>query len=59
MQFDTRDDGWKPVHDPEMRLRSPWTLAIALAILALSAAGLIAVPATGQRAPPAVAGTMH
>jgi hypothetical protein len=59
MQFDARDDGWKPSHDPEMRLRSPWALAIALAILALGAAGLMAVPSGGQRPPDAVAGAMR
>jgi hypothetical protein len=59
MQFDARDDGWKPIHDPEMRLRSPWALAIALAMLALGAAGLMAVPSAGQKAPAAVAGTMR
>ncbi len=58
MEFDAREDGWKPSHDPEMRLRSPWALAIALAILALGAAGLMAAPAGAQRAPPAVAGAM-
>jgi len=58
MEFDAREDGWKPSHDPEMRLRSPWALAIALAILALGAAGLMAAPASAQRAPPAVAGAM-
>jgi hypothetical protein len=58
MEFDTRDDGWKPSHDPEMRLRSPWALAVALAILALGAAGLMAAPTGAQRTPPAVAGAM-
>jgi hypothetical protein len=58
MEFDARDDGWKPSHDPEMRLRSPWALAIALAVLALSAAGLMAAPAGAQGRPAAVAHAM-
>jgi len=58
MDFDARDDGWKPSHDPEMRLRSPWALAIALAILALGAAGLMAAPTGVQGKPAAVAGKM-
>jgi len=58
MEFDARDDGWKPSHDPEMRLRSPWALAIALAILALGAAGLMAAPTGVQSKPASVAGKM-
>jgi len=58
MEFDTREDGWKPSHDPEMRLRSPWALAIALAILALGAAGLMVVPTAPGKPPAAVAGAM-
>jgi hypothetical protein len=55
MQFDAHDEGWKPVHDPGMRLRSPWALAIALALVALGAAGLMTVPSGGKRPPAAVA----
>jgi len=58
MQFDPREDGWKPSHDPELRLRSPWLMAIALAILALGAAGLMSLESRAQRRPPAVAGVL-
>jgi hypothetical protein len=44
MQFDAQNESWQPTHDPEVRLRSPWTLAIALAIVALGTAFLIPVP---------------
>ena len=58
MEFDAREDAWKPPHDPQMRLRGPWALAIALAILALGAAGLMVVPTAPGKPPAAVAGAM-
>ena len=58
MQFDPEEDGWKPAHDPQLRLRSPWPLAIALAILALGAAGLMSVESRERTRPPAMAGVV-
>jgi hypothetical protein len=55
MQFESRDEGWTPAHDPQMRLPSPWALAIALALLALGAAFL----SGDRRAHPTVAGVLR
>jgi hypothetical protein len=58
MQFDLQDEGWTPAHDRQTRLRSPWALAVALALLALGAAAASAAPSSDQRARPAVAGVL-
>jgi len=59
MHFDPGEDSSTP-HDHEMRLRSPWALAIALALIALTSAALIAAPRAEQRPPrPAVAGMLR
>ena len=55
MQFDTRTESWTPAHDAELRLRSPWMLAIALALVALGTAALIAGPDRQPKTPAAVA----
>ena len=58
MQFDSREDGWTPADDRETRLHSPWALAIALALIALTSAALLAGPTGTQRPRPAVAGML-
>jgi hypothetical protein len=58
MQFDPEEDGWMPAHDRDLRLRSPWALAIALALIALTSAALIAAPTSEQKSRPAVAGVL-
>jgi hypothetical protein len=58
MQFDSHDESWKPAHDHDVRLRSPWALALALAIMALGAAALMAAPVGQQRPQAAVAGVL-
>jgi hypothetical protein len=58
MQFDSRDEGWVPAHDRDLRLRSPWTLAIALALIALTSAALIGAPTGEQKPRPTVAGVL-
>jgi hypothetical protein len=58
MQFDTKTESWTPAHDADLRLRSPWMLAIALALVALGTAALIAGPDREQKARPAVAAVL-
>jgi hypothetical protein len=55
MQFDTRTESWRPAHDADLRLRSPWMLAIALALVALGTAALIAGPDHQAKRPAAIA----
>jgi hypothetical protein len=58
MQFDTKTESWKPAHDAGLHLRSPWTLAVALALVALGTAALIAGPDREQKPRAAVAAVM-
>jgi hypothetical protein len=58
MQFDTKTESWTPAHDAGLRLRSPWMLAVALALVALGAAALIAGPQHEQKPRAAVAAVM-
>lgn len=58
MQFDTKTESWTPAHDADLRLRSPWMLAVALALVALGTAALIAGPDHEQKPRPAVAAVM-
>ena len=58
MQFDTKTESWTPAHDADLRLRSPWMLAVALALVALGTAALIAGPAREQKPKAAVAAVM-
>jgi len=58
MQFDSREDSWTLADDRDTRLHSPWVLAIALAMIALTSAALIAGPTGTQRPRPAVAGML-
>lgn len=54
MQFDAKTESWTPAHDPDIRLRNPWMLALALAIVALGTAALMTGPArepVGKPAP--------
>lgn len=44
MQFDPKTESWTPAHDASLRLRSPWMLAVALALLALGTAALLTGP---------------
>ncbi len=55
MKLDPQNADWKPAHDREMRLRSPWALAIALALIALTSAALIGAPTGEQEPRPTVA----
>jgi len=59
MPFDSGDEAWTPSQDRETRLRSPWALAIALALIALTTAALIAAPTSEQKPRPAVAGVLR
>lgn len=58
MQFDTKTESWTPAHDAGLRLRSPWMLAVALALVALGTAALIAGPQHEQKPRAAVAAVM-
>ncbi|MGZ6125977.1 MAG: hypothetical protein ACXWLR_13505 [Myxococcales bacterium] len=58
MQFDPKTESWTPAHDAGLRLRSPWMLAIALALLALGTAALMTGPEHEQKPPPSVAAVM-
>ncbi|HZR08080.1 MAG TPA: hypothetical protein VFA79_05825 [Myxococcales bacterium] len=58
MQFDTKTESWKPAHDADLRLRSPWMLAVALALVALGTAALIAGPDHQQKPRAAVAAVL-
>ena len=58
MQFDPEEEGWTPQHDRQLRLRSPWALAAALALIALTSAALISSPTAEQKPRPAVAGVL-
>ena len=58
MQFDTKTESWTPAHDASLRLRNPWMLAIALAIVALGTAALIAGPDREQKPRAAVAAVL-
>ena len=53
MQFDAKTESWTPAHDADVRLRNPWMLALALAIVALGTAALIAGPARDPVGKPA------
>ena len=55
MQFDPKTESWTPAHDAGLRLRSPWMLAVALALLALGTATLMTGPTREQKPPAAVA----
>ncbi len=56
MQFDTKTESWTPAHDADVRLRNPWMLAVALAIVALGTAALLTGPVRDTPAPrPSVA----
>jgi len=49
MQFDPKTESWTPAHDAEIRLRSPWMLALALALIALGTAALMTGPTRQQK----------
>lgn len=53
MQFDPKTEAWTPAHDADIRLRNPWMLAFALALVALGTAALMTGPVheTKPRAP--------
>jgi hypothetical protein len=55
MRFDTESESWTPAHDAGLRLRSPWMLAVALALLALGTAALLAGPSSEEKPRPAIA----
>jgi len=59
MEFDSRDEAWTLAQERETHARSPWALAIALALIALTTAALIAAPTVEHKPRPAVAGTLH
>ncbi|HYS09659.1 MAG TPA: hypothetical protein VEP66_12990 [Myxococcales bacterium] len=59
MEFDSRDEAWRLAQEEEAHARSPWALAIALALIALTTAALIAAPTAEQKSRPAVAATFH
>jgi hypothetical protein len=58
MQFDPKTEAWTPAHDAGLRLRSPWMLAVALALVALGTAALITGPDHEQKPRAAVAAVL-
>ena len=58
MQFDTNTEAWTPAHDADVRVRNPWMLAVALALLALGSAALMTGPDQARTPPSSVAAYM-
>lgn len=58
MQFDTKTESWTPAHDADIRLRNPWMLAVALAIVALGTAALMTGPVREGKPAPSIAAVM-
>jgi len=58
MQFDSKTESWTPAHDADIRLRNPWMLAVALAIVALGTVALLAGPDREPKPPPSIAAVM-
>ena len=57
MQLDAKTE-WTP-HEADVRVRNPWMLAVALALLALGTAALMTGPDAEQKPPrPSVAAFM-
>jgi len=59
MESDSRDEAWRLAQEEDAHARSPWALALALALIALTTAALIATPTAEQKSRPAVAATFH
>jgi hypothetical protein len=57
MQLDAKTDSWTP-HEADVRMRNPWMLAVALALLALGTAALMTGPDAEQKPRPSVAAFM-
>jgi hypothetical protein len=55
MQLDSKNESWTPAHDAEVRLRSPWMLALGLALVALGTAALMTGPVRESKPRPSVA----